>query len=632
MEFVVKKEQNRNNFSYMRNPYIKMIEEKLNDELNNYCVECGNENPEYISINNGIFICVECVQNHLKFPKNISTIVKNNKQTLTLDNIQPLLCGGNRSLLDFINKEFPKLSEFPPHILYRTEAMVYYRQNLQYLIKGGIPPVKPSIKNAYNISNFCQKINYNNNLNNTIISYENEYYTIMPDRDLMNTNNYDIFNHSGNNFGRGRNNYSNNINNFYNNKFANTICNVENNYDNYITDKPSQMDFQINNITMLDNLDDSHNNKLVYSPQKIKIHFKQKYKKSKQNKRIEIKHNSMSGLSNLNEIYKKPKLVLSPKVINNYQDCTLTNRTLNNRNSSVDIIKKENYISPKSNLSDRGEIINFKTNNLRNNIYNTIKNKWKFKKLNKNLSQGSYIINTQNYIKKNRFIHKSFSQKVIKTNDCNSSQKNVLICGQTESNFSKPLRKVINNKNNRTISISDYDEFQVIPKKQSFNKPNRKSSFNNNKIIINYMKNNDKSSTEEINNCSEVESLPIKINLKRHGEKKTIERSFLTSDESKKDLQQNENNKIKNIPIKSEKKIKIISDQKENIKNDINIDKKNNIPKRPSVINEKRIKVDILKNKNNVQKKTIEIKVNNNSEKNNFSIRKKYKLKNKNKS
>lgn len=86
------------------------------------------------------------------------------------------------------------------------------------------------------------------------------------------------------------------------------------------------------------------------------------------------------------------------------------------------------------------------------------------------------------------------------------------------------------------------------------------------------------------------------------------------------------------MPIKNEKKIKIISNQKENIKNDINIDKKNNIPKRPSVINEKRIKVDILKNKNNVQKKTIEIKVNNNSEKNNFSIRKKYKLKNKNKS
>lgn len=69
MEYTVRKEAKRNNITYEGNPYVKMIEQKLNDELNNYCVECGNENPEYISINNGVFICVECVQNHLRFPK-----------------------------------------------------------------------------------------------------------------------------------------------------------------------------------------------------------------------------------------------------------------------------------------------------------------------------------------------------------------------------------------------------------------------------------------------------------------------------------------------------------------------------------------------------------------------------------
>ena len=69
MEYAVRKETKINNIIYEGNPYIKMIEQKLNDELNNYCVECGNENPEYISINNGVFICVECVQNHLRFPK-----------------------------------------------------------------------------------------------------------------------------------------------------------------------------------------------------------------------------------------------------------------------------------------------------------------------------------------------------------------------------------------------------------------------------------------------------------------------------------------------------------------------------------------------------------------------------------
>ena len=157
MKFAVKKDKKVKNIQYMGSPYIKMIKEQLNDELNHYCVECGSENPEYISINNGIFICFECVQNHFKFPKSISKIIKNDIQSLTLNEIQPLLCGGNKALLDFINNEFPKLSEFPPHILYRTKAMIYYRQNLQYLINGGIPPVKPSIPNGYKIFNFLQK-------------------------------------------------------------------------------------------------------------------------------------------------------------------------------------------------------------------------------------------------------------------------------------------------------------------------------------------------------------------------------------------------------------------------------------------------------------------------------------------
>jgi ADP-ribosylation factor GTPase-activating protein 1 len=193
-----KKETKRNNIIYEGNPYIKMIEQKLNDELNNYCVECGNENPEYISINNGVFICVECVQNHLRFPKNISKIIKNNKNSLTLNEIQCLLCGGNKALLDFINNEFPKLSEFPPNILYRTQAMVYYRQNLQYLINGGVPPIKPSIKYAYSIYNFINNTNQNTN---NIINTQKDIYNYNDDRGFLNNieNNSKFYN-SGYNF------------------------------------------------------------------------------------------------------------------------------------------------------------------------------------------------------------------------------------------------------------------------------------------------------------------------------------------------------------------------------------------------------------------------------------------------
>ena len=116
------------------NSYIKKIEETIKDELNNYCVECGEENPEFISVNNAIFLCRECTKNHLKFPKNISKIRKNNIKYLTLSEIQFLLCGGNRALLNFICNEYPKLAELPSNILYRTQAMIYYRQNLIFLL------------------------------------------------------------------------------------------------------------------------------------------------------------------------------------------------------------------------------------------------------------------------------------------------------------------------------------------------------------------------------------------------------------------------------------------------------------------------------------------------------------------
>ena len=158
MKYSVRNDIKRYHNPYENNPYMQIIEKKLNDELNKFCVECGNENPEYISINNGIFICSECAQNHFNFPKNISRILKNNIKVLTLDEIQYLLCGGNRALLNFINNEFPKLSQFPPYILYRTQAMVYYRQNLNYLINGGIAPIKPNLKYAYKVSNFINNL------------------------------------------------------------------------------------------------------------------------------------------------------------------------------------------------------------------------------------------------------------------------------------------------------------------------------------------------------------------------------------------------------------------------------------------------------------------------------------------
>ena len=130
-------------FSYNAEKRRKIKEIKDN-ELNKECFDCGSCYPEYISINNGVFICKECLIIHNKFPKQISTTLKNNLSSLNMKELQFMYLGGNQKLLEFINYEFPQLQKYKLNILYQTKAMQYYRNNLYYMVYGGPKPIKPS--------------------------------------------------------------------------------------------------------------------------------------------------------------------------------------------------------------------------------------------------------------------------------------------------------------------------------------------------------------------------------------------------------------------------------------------------------------------------------------------------------
>ena len=127
---------------------IPLIE---NESSNKECFDCGSKNPEFISINNGVFICKICVTNHNKYPLNISCVIKNDLNLLKEDQLYYLYCGGNKKLLNFITYEYPQLQSLHPEILYKTEAMQYYRQRLKYLVDGKDKPKKPNAENCYNI-------------------------------------------------------------------------------------------------------------------------------------------------------------------------------------------------------------------------------------------------------------------------------------------------------------------------------------------------------------------------------------------------------------------------------------------------------------------------------------------------
>ena len=577
------------NFIFEGTSYIQKIEEKIKDELNNFCVECGEENPEYISINNGIFLCGDCVQNHLKFPKSISIIRKNNIKSLTLNEIQFLLCGGNRSLLNFICNEYPKLAELSPNILYRTQAMVYYRQNLEYLINGSIPPIKPSIKIAYNIPNFLNDIDTNSTDN---VNNDCDYDDIKDFKDLMkkydkgngNNNNFKennyILNGSGNeyeddnffeennkfyktgfNFRQSRNNQKslcNTESNKFNNKFTisnNTNTNTIGNdsiYDNfYINNRLKRINnkkiLYENKLKFTDNNNTENggndNNLYQHFPQRIKINLN-KSKKGKIKTKINNSNKNMSNTNSIpnhknknfnynisnylrnsvnNDIYRKPKLLLYH---NGSQSYLNIQRTINQRSNSYEKINKNYFYSLPNMISKKSKI-----DSIQLDFSKDVKNEIIRKKRNmiKNLSHEMYK-NNKKFMKGNKNIHKSFSQKMFNNigKNKNKRNKNILI-NNIENDFYIPEKKskfnfYFSNSNSKSkidinsnkMTISNIEEIQILP--------SRNKTINNNKINnMNTIASSEKYSTEEnlnlknLNNNinkDEFNTLPIKISIK----------------------------------------------------------------------------------------------------------------------
>jgi len=144
---------NRNSPNNSQSSKNRKIQEIYKDELNNECFDCGKLNPDFISANNGVFICKRCMGIHYQFTDEVSLIIKNNLFLLNEEQINYIYFGGNRKLLEFITYEFPRLQNYQPEILYKTQAMQYYRDNLYYLVEGGEKPIRPNDNFAYKLVN-----------------------------------------------------------------------------------------------------------------------------------------------------------------------------------------------------------------------------------------------------------------------------------------------------------------------------------------------------------------------------------------------------------------------------------------------------------------------------------------------
>ena len=235
MDFTLLRKNNFMNYEKERK-----IREIIKEVLNSKCIDCHVGKPEFISLNNAVFICRNCYRNnHQKFPVKISRIIKNNLKSLSFKDLQYLYFGGNKKMLEFMKYEYPKLIKINTFSVYKTVAMEYYRNWLSYLVEGGNKPKKPDLEIAY--YSIEDKLHNNNYLSNN----DSDVITIDFINDCYNYN--DKYNNSITNFinkkkpeiNRGNLNINNNGLGVNNNSKENERLKFLNNIDYYQKSEPS---------------------------------------------------------------------------------------------------------------------------------------------------------------------------------------------------------------------------------------------------------------------------------------------------------------------------------------------------------------------------------------------------------
>ena len=484
----IKKEISKNNFSTIsknKRDLDNKIKEILEEEMNKECFDCGELNPKYISINNGIFLCFNCVKLHYQFPSGISIIKNNNLYLLNSKEILFLYYGGNSRLNNFVNYEYPGLQNYQPNILYITQAMNYYRNRLNSMVYKRKKPTKPIPLYAYKLigentdkysknrflfesSNFDNSnddiYNINNNVQNSVNNKTLKYNKISKSPEIKFGSSY--------------------INNSINNTF-NINANWNDNKINSYRDKNEY------NNTFFEEM------KNIFKHQKTKAKLTMKINEKNKVKDIKIKGLPVSGQvfthqSCLSDtVFLSNNNILSFNSINNYKSKCLkrnnTKRIHTHLNNSVKTVEKEKnnnntiqvYMKPR--MQNNSFSKNYEQNNMNESTNKTINNKIRKNKINrksnsiingmskfslKKASLGEYLLQTQN---DNRFVP-SNGYFYFKSNQPRKSLGEISMNDKENSSKNK-----YDNKLNKYFNKSIEGKRRIIEKEISFTNPNNKN-------------------------------------------------------------------------------------------------------------------------------------------------------------
>lgn len=109
--------------------------ESLKTDLNKFCCECLSPDPEWVSVNNGIFICIKCAGQHRAYGVNISFVRSLKLDLIEGDQIEMLKRGGNRKFLEFVQLYKLNHDEYVSSTKFITKASNFYRSLLRQAVE-----------------------------------------------------------------------------------------------------------------------------------------------------------------------------------------------------------------------------------------------------------------------------------------------------------------------------------------------------------------------------------------------------------------------------------------------------------------------------------------------------------------
>ena len=99
------------------------------DADNQVCYDCQQPSPQWASVNNGTFICMNCAAMHRSMGVQTSFVRSQSMDTWSNEQLKMMAMGGNKKLRDFFQSY--DLNEESVEVRYTTRAAEYYRLQLR---------------------------------------------------------------------------------------------------------------------------------------------------------------------------------------------------------------------------------------------------------------------------------------------------------------------------------------------------------------------------------------------------------------------------------------------------------------------------------------------------------------------